>query len=356
MQILGTTIESLTDLQYVVRQPEFRFSELWKERNAVQKLSTEEVFFSDDTLLGLSKQIKQRLFKYVVSVLINNESNTTALFSLKKNEQDYYTYLIKEIRDGSSKPCLVCDINLKGYNLNALNTLLMNLEKEIAEEKLTALAGVMLLLLDGHKNYLPIDETWIMLNADDIQQMLGVKRKFYKYINKIYEDLQFEPTSEFPLEKRVFVNYGDKDIIISDGNKEWTLKPHVGNQYDCLVGAFHEDKCYMMFENTGICSRSGKSLSLYFDHSDSKIYLSINHNNNKTIIPNVISFSCGEIDFFYITSNGKIEYGDDLFNEMLKIKSKLYLIDAAEKLLYISLKNDNKISYCLTTKKILSYD
>lgn len=350
MQILGTTIESLTDLQYVVRQPEFRFSELWKERNAVQKLSTEEVFFSDDTLLGLSKQIKQRLFKYVVSVLINNESNTTALFSLKKNEQDYYTYLIKEIRDGSSKPCLVCDINLKGYNLNALNALLMNLEKEIAEEKLTALAGVMLLLSDGHKNYLPIDETWIMLNADDIQQMLGVKRKFYNSINKIYSDVRFEPTSEFPLETRVFVNYGDQDIKIFDGNKEWTLKPHVGNRYDCIVGAFHEDKCYMMFENKAKCSISDKVLFLYFNHANSKTYLSINHNNNELIIPDVISFSCGEKDAFYITESGEMEFGADLFNEKLVIERKLCFTEAEERLLYVFFRN-NKAYKCLTTLK-----
>jgi hypothetical protein len=224
------------------------------------------------------------------------------------------------------------------------------LEKEIAEEKLTALAGVMLLLSDGHKNYLPIDETWIMLNSDDIQQMLGVKRKFYNSINKIYEDVCFEPTSEFPLETRVFVNYGDKDIIISDGNKEWTLKPHVGNQYDCLVGAFHEDKCYMMFENTGICSRSGKSLSLYFDHSDSKIYLSINHNNNKTIIPNVISFSCGEKDAIYIKESGEIEFGADLFNEKLVIERKLCFMEPKERLLYLFFRNNNAYK-CLTTFK-----
>ena len=110
----------------------------------------------------------------------------------------------------------------------------------------------------------------------------------------------------------------------------------------------------MMFENKGICSRSGKSLSLFFDHAESKVYLSIINNGQEFCIPDVVSFSCGEKDPIYIINDGDIKYGDDLFNEMLKLKSKLYLLEEDEKVLHLSIRNDNKVTNCITTKKIIT--
>lgn len=361
MQLLGTTIESWPDVQFVARQRDFRFTEIWNQRKELMKISHNEDFFTNDTVLGLTQEIKQNLFVYASSVFFKGEHNITSLLSLQKDNKDHYTFYIKKIIDGQSKPCCICDINFQSARLTNINSFLLELDKNsIPEEKIIAIACLLVLLSDGVGRVVEKDDTWIGKNRDDLRHVVGLKTlsnnesRICEYINKIYEDIRFESTSEFPLETRIFVNYGNEAITIYDGHKEWLLQSHSENRYDCLVGAFHGNKCYMMFENIGICSRSGKSLSLYFDHAESKVYLSIINNGQEFCIPDVVSFSCGEKDPIYILNDGEIKYGDDLFNEMLKIKSKLFLLEGDEKVLHLLIRNDNNVTNCITTKKIIT--
>lgn len=353
MQLFNTTIESWIDAQYVVRQKGFRFSELWYYKNELLQIAHSEEFFSNDTILGLTQEMKQMVFVYLSSVLFHNEDNKTRLLTLHKDSQDFYTFQIKRILDGQSKPCSICDIDLHACHLQNINSVLLELDSQINNEELIAIAGLLILLSDGVDESIPLDDAWIMPNKDDVMQACGVKKCSYEFINRIYEDITFETTTDFPLETKVFVNYSDHDITISDGNNIVRLKSHEENKYYCVVGAFNGNKCYKLFENEAKCSRSGRKLSIYFDHVDSKTYLSICYNNNyREPIPNIISFSCGEIDPLYITKDGKIEFGQDLFNEQLKMTYRSYLLTTNEKVIYISLKN-NKINQCLTSKKLL---
>ena len=59
MQLLGTTIESWPDVQFVARQRDFRFTEIWNQRKELMKISHNEDFFTNYTVLGLTQEIKQ---------------------------------------------------------------------------------------------------------------------------------------------------------------------------------------------------------------------------------------------------------------------------------------------------------
>ena len=346
------TIESWIDVQYAVRQKGFRFSELWYYKSELLQIAYSEEFFSNDTILGLTQEMKQMLFVYLSSVLFHNEDNKTRLLTLHKDSQDFYTFQIKRILDGQSKPCSICDIDLHACHLQNINSLLLELANHINNEKLTAVAGLLILLSDGIDGAISIDDTWLMPNKDDVLQICGIKKDSFEFINRIYEDIAFETTTDFPLEARVFVNYSDHKITISNGNCLVELKPHEENKYYCVVGAFNGNKCYKLFKNEAQCGRSGRELSIHFDHAEGKTYLLIKYHNTEERIHDVISFACGEIDPLYVTKDGKIEYGQDLFNEQLKMTYRSYLLTTNEKVICISLKN-NKINQCLTSKKLL---
>lgn len=352
MQLFNTTIESWTDVQYIVRQKGFRFSELWNYKQEFLQMAYCEEFFSNDTILGLTQEMKQMVFVYISSVLFNSEENQTRLLTLYKDSQDFYTFQIKKILDGQSKPCSICDIDLHAYHLYNINSLLLELANHINNEKLTAVAGLLILLSDGIDGAISIDDAWLMPNKDDVLQICGIKKDSLEFINRIYEDITFETTTDFPLEARVFVNYSDHEITIRNGNCVFELKPHEENKYYCVVGAFNGNKCYKLFENKAQCSRSGRELSIHFDHAEGKTYLLIKYHKTEERIHDVISFACGEIDPLYVTKDGKIEYGQDLFNEQLKMTYRSYLLTTNEKVICISLKN-NKINQCLTSKKLL---
>lgn len=352
MQLFNTTIESWIDVQYAVRQKGFRFSELWYYKNELLQIAYSEEFFSNDTILGLTQEMKQMVFVYLSSVLFHNEDNKTRLLTLHKDSQDFYTFQIKRILDGQSKPCSICDIDLHACHLHNINSLLLELDSQINNEELIAIAGLLILLSDGIDGAISIDDTWLIPNKDDVLQICGIKKDSYEFINRIYEDITFETTTDFPLEARVFVNYSDHEITISDGNCIVELKPHNGNIYYCVVGAFNGSKCYKLFENKAQCSRSGRELSIHFDHAEGKTYLLIKYHKTEERIHDVISFACGEIDPLYITKDGKIEYAQDLFSEQLKMTYRSYLLTTNEKVICISLRN-NKINQCLTSKKLL---
>ena len=98
MQLFNTTIESWTDVQYIVRQKGFRFSELWNYKQEFLQMGYCEEFFSNDTILGLTQEMKQMVFVYISSVLFNGEENQTRLLTLHKDSQDFYTFQIKRFQ------------------------------------------------------------------------------------------------------------------------------------------------------------------------------------------------------------------------------------------------------------------
>ena len=63
MQLFNTTIESWTDVQYIVRQKGFRFSELWNYKQEFLQMAYCEEFFSNDTILGLTQEMKQMVLQ-----------------------------------------------------------------------------------------------------------------------------------------------------------------------------------------------------------------------------------------------------------------------------------------------------
>ena len=347
MQLLGTTIESWPDVLYVTRKTDFHFSELWNKRKELQKMSCDPTFFSDDSLMGLNREMKQRVFAYSSSVLFDNETNSTSLLTLEKDDKKYFTFQIKKIIDGQQRPYPVCDVSLKSYQLNNLNELLLEIEKQLPKEHLLAIAGLLILLCDGVSS-ITIDDAWVKANRYDILHYANIQVESIKdeFVIPVYQStysINAMSKPIFPLQPRVFVNCTDSDISLNFGSDVQSIKPD-----GCIVGLFHQNQCYCLLKNEDKCEYPNLSLSIHFDRNKKQTYLLIGDNP----IYRVISFLCENMGhYMYVLEDGTINYDND-FPFQVWYERNRGRMEADEKILAVSAVADNKYRV-ITNKRIL---
>jgi len=348
MQLLGTTIECWPDVLYVARKDDFHFSELWNKRHDLLKMACDATFFSDDSLMGLTREMKRRIFAYSASVLFNNETNSTSLLALDKDAEQHFTFRIKQIIDGEAKPRVIAEVSLGRYNLNNLNALLLKIQDKMSKEQLIALAGLLILICDGVSS-ISIDDAWVKANWYEILHCANIQAQSQKddFVIPVHQSTysisgMVKPV--FPLKPRVIINYTNANVTLQLGNDRRSLKPD-----ECIIGLFHHDQCYCLLNNQDTCGATNISLSIHFDRNKKQTYLSVGKDSP---VYRVISFLCDKMGYYlYVLDDGTVEC-DKHFPFQIWYDGYKSQLQSDEQILAVFMPTANKYRI-LTNKRIL---